>query len=289
MGLNPFGKKKKGRSEDYPGEAPYGPSQGMPRPPDRKIVPTDEVRALSSRGVSEPDIIRNLRREGYSTTEIDQAMKDALRSRVSGDFYNNRPVVNEYGEASLGPPPENAPSREELPRNLGYPISAGEDDDDLPPPPYEPQQGQQAQEPEYPEMPSGEYFEPVPQRRMPAPSRMLQRGGGIDRKEIEELAEVIVEEKVRELRERFKAVDMQFQQYSRKLDSVLDEISRMRNDKSGEIHGIESKIDNYNRSMEGVNARIESMEKALRDSLSPMLESLRSLADLVRSMKEKGK
>lgn len=282
--FNPFGRKNKKRADSFGAEGPYGLSGGASRPPERKIIPTDEVRALSSRGVSEPDIIRNLRREGYSSTEIDQAMKEALRSRISGDFY--RPV-NEYGEASLGPPPENIPAREEIPRNLGYPISAAEEEEDLQPLPYEPSAGPPMREPEFPEMPSGEYFEPAP-RRMPAPARGPQKGG-IDRKEIEELAEVIVDEKLRDVRERFKAVDLQFQQISRRVESVYDEMNRMRMDKSGEIKGIENKIDSYYKGMEGINGRIESMEKALRDSLSPMLESLRSLSDLVRSMKEKSK
>ena len=283
MQLNPFGKKK-AKGGGFGAEAPFGAPPGMSRPPERKIVPTDEVRALSSRGVAEPDIIRALRREGYSTNEIDQAMKDALRSRVSGDFY--RPI-NEYGEAPLGPPPESMPSREEIPRNLGYPISAAEEEEDLEPPPYEPPAGPPMREPEFPDMPSGDYFEPAP-RRMPAPARGSQKGG-MDKREMEELAEVIVDEKLRDVRERFKAVEAQFQQVGRRLDSVSDEINRMRMDKSGEIKGIENKIDSYYKGMEGVNSRIESMERALRDSLSPMLESLRSLSDLVRSMKEKGK
>jgi len=285
VNLNPFGGKSKKGARDAGPDGAFG-SAGPPRPPERKIVPTDEVRAWSSRGMSEPDIIRTLRREGYATGEIDQAMKEALRSRVSGDFYN-RPVVNEYGESSLGPPPENAPRREEIPRDLGYP---GSDlaEEELSPPPYDVPMAPQQREPEFPDMPEGEYFpEPAPQRRM-APQRGPQRSG-IDRREIEELAEVIVEEKLRELKERFKVVDAQFQQVNRKVDSMSDEMNRVRMEKSNEVKGIEGKIDGYSRNMDEINGRMESMEKALKDSLSPMLESMRSLADLVKSMKEKSK
>lgn len=276
--FNPFGGKKKRGDAMESMDSPYGGPTGppSPRPPERRIVPSDEVRAYASRGVPEPDIIRALRREGYSTTEIDQAMKEALKNRVSGDFY--RPS-NEYGERPLGGPPEAPPERDELPRNLGYP-GADMVDEELPPPP-EPA----LREPEFPDMPEGEYFQPQPRR---APARGPQRQG-IDKREIEELAEVIVDEKLRDVRERFKAVDSQFQQISRKMDSISDEMNRMRSEKSGEVKGIESKIDGYSRNMDAINGRMESMEKALKDSLSPMLESMRSLADLVKSMKEKGK
>ncbi|MFH1236925.1 MAG: hypothetical protein V1648_00770 [Candidatus Aenigmatarchaeota archaeon] len=286
MNLNPFGGKKKSKGPPGMGGEAFGPPAPARGPPERRIVPTDEVRAWSSRGMSEPDIIRNLRREGYATGEIDQAMKEALRSRVSGNFYNNKPMVNEYGEASLGPPPEEAPEREEIPKGLAYP-GADMDDDDITPPPYDSPAEQR--EPQYPDMPEGDYFnEPAPRRPAPA---MGMRGQtkGVDRREIEELAEVIVEEKLRELKEHFKAIDMQFQQVTRKVDSISDEMNRVRMEKSNEVKGIEGKIDGYSRNMDEINGRMESMEKALKDSLSPMLESMRSLADLVKSMKEKSK
>jgi prefoldin subunit 5 len=234
--------------------------------------------------MSEPDIIRNLRREGYATGEIDQAMKEALRSRVSGNFYN-KPMVNEYGEASLGPPPEEAPEMEDIPKGLGYP-GADMTDDDITPPPYD-SPAEQQREPQYPDMPEGDYFNEPAQRR-PAPA-MRGQTRGVDRREIEELAEVIVEEKLRELKEHFKAIDMQFQQVNRKVDSISDEMNRVRMEKSNEVKGIEAKIDGYSRNMDEINGRMESMEKALKDSLSPMLESMRSLAELVKSMKERGK
>lgn len=281
--LNPFKKKEK-RAGVPPMEGPIGPP-GPPGPPGtagpsppsaRKIIPTDEVRALSSRGVPEPDIIRTLRSEGYSTGEIDQAMKEALKSRVSGE-YSGPP--NEYGERPLGGPPETLPPREEIPRGLGYPTSEAEGGPELPPPYEAP-----AREPEFPETPrGGDFLGPPPGRA--APGRRPSKS--VDRREIEELAEVIVDEKLRGMGERLKTIDTQFQQVNRKIDSLSEEINKIKSEKSGEVKGIEEKIDNYSKSMEELNGRIESMEKALKDSLSPMLESVRSLSELVKSMKEK--
>ena len=276
--LNPFKKKEK-RAEGLPMEGPIGPPgpAGPGPPPARKIIPTDEVRALSSRGVPEPDIIRTLRSEGYSTSEIDQAMKEALKSRVSGEFPE---PPNEYGERPLGGPPETLPPREEIPRGLGYPSSEAEEGPELPPPYEAP-----AREPEFPETPrGGDFLRPPPSRAAP-PGRGPSKS--VDRKEIEELAEVIVDEKLRGMGERLKTIDTQFQQVNRKIDSLSEEINKIKSEKSGEVKGIEEKIDNYSKSMDELNGRIESMEKALKDSLSPMLGSMRSLSELVKSMKEK--
>ncbi|MEM5871742.1 MAG: hypothetical protein QW051_02630 [Candidatus Aenigmatarchaeota archaeon] len=272
--FNPFKRKKKTLSEPFEAGLPPGPPM-----PERRIVPTDEVRALASRGVPEPEIINTLKREGYSPSEIDQAMKEALRSRVAGDFYGPPPAPTPQPYPSSEPPVYSP--REEIPPNLNYP-GRGEELY-IPQPPLEPA----PRTLEYPEMPEREYYPetyqayPQPTGRVRGPQR------GIDRREIEELTEVIVEEKIRELKERFKSIDAQFQQFTRKIESINDELNRMRSEKSGEIKAIENKIDGYSRNMEEMAGRIESLEKALRDSIAPMLESLRSLSELVKSLKEK--
>ncbi len=270
--LNPFKKKKK-PEEPLPMEGPPGPLG----PPSGRIIPTDEVKALSSRGVPEPDIIMKLRRDGYSTGEIDQAMKDALRSRVSGETGPPPPA---YGGRALGGPPEDLPAREEIPRGLGYPSSEAMGGPELPPPPAEAPPGGM----EFPESPTGEDFLRPPPGRVAPVGRPSKR---IDKREMEELAEVIVEEKLRGMDERFRAIDTRFHQINRKMDTLSAEMNMIRSEKSGEVKGIEDKMESYLKSIDGLNGRIESMEKALKDSLAPMLESLRSLSDVVKSLKEK--
>jgi hypothetical protein len=286
MNLNPFKKKKAEEPPPMEGQLGPPPAAGPPSqagppdaPPAGKIIPTDEVRALSSRGVPEPDIIRTLRREGYSTGEIDQAMKEALRSKVSGEFYQSS---NEYGERPLGGPPEKMPPSEEIPGGLGYPISGGPE---VPPPPAE---EPPPQEPAFPEAPTGDDFlKPPPVRSDPDEPRRRGPSKGIDRKDIEELAEVIVEEKLRIMDNRFKTIDAQIQQVNKRVDTFSGELDKIRSEKGGVVEGIESKIDAYSKQIDEVNGKIESMEKAFKDSLTPMLESMRSLAELVKGMKEK--
>lgn len=49
------------------------------------IVPTEKVKGLSEKGFSEPEIIDVLRKEGYSSEEIDSALTQALKIGVTGE------------------------------------------------------------------------------------------------------------------------------------------------------------------------------------------------------------
>ncbi|MCK5023508.1 MAG: hypothetical protein KAS04_05020, partial [Candidatus Aenigmarchaeota archaeon] len=171
-----------------------------------------------------------------------------------------------------------------------YPAAdAMQEEKPLPPPPsYSPQAA-----PQIPNVPTGNDFVEQPPQPAPMPAPVqpagVPRTGGMERKEMEELTEVIVEEKLRELRKKFKTIDTQFQQYTKQMELISAEMEKMRTEKSGEVKGIETKIDDYAKNMGEYNGRIESLEKALKDSLTPMMESIRSLSDLVKTMKEQKK
>jgi hypothetical protein len=215
-------------------------------------------------------------------------MKEALRSRVSRERYPPprrspyppEPEPPEYSDEDYPPPETEEPFPEELPRQLAYPgTDVGEPLPERFPVP---------REPEYPDMPRGGDFAGESRMRpeISAPSPRRSAKSGVDRREIEELTEVIVDERVRELRERFKSVQSQMKQTESRIESLANEINRLKMDKGGDVRGIEQKIDNYSKGMQELNGRIDSMERALKDSLSPMLESLRSLSDTIKALKE---
>jgi DNA-binding transcriptional MerR regulator len=273
--FNPFGKKKRKASrEEY--------SEPMPSPSRPRGIPTAEVQALSSRGVAEPDIINTLRREGYAISEIDQAMKEALKGRVApegSEYYGPPSRPQEPYEPEPLPPPEpllpetgRRPIREERgipPSPIGEfsDVPRGDDFSRAPPESF--------REPEFPE----ELPEPPPERR--------RRTKGVDRREIEELTEVVVEEKLRGLDERFNSIQSQFREMNNKINIISEEVKGSRISKGGEVKGIEDKIDSYKQDLNTLNGRIESLERALKESLSPMLDSLRSLSETVKLLKKK--
>jgi len=51
------------------------------------FIPTDKVKDLSSKGFSEPEIIDILRKDGFSSEEIDRALTQTLKIGVTGEEH----------------------------------------------------------------------------------------------------------------------------------------------------------------------------------------------------------
>jgi len=288
MNLSLFGKKKK-KSAPLPGgmsDGPGGQMQG--RPP-----PTHEVQALSSRGMAEPDIISTLRNEGYNTMEIDHAMKEALRSKVAGPGHDGQQPMQRPSPPPAGPPgqpfgpPNEMEDRQNLPGPMGpprFPLQ-GFDDVGMDKGMVGGMTGADFGRP------SSMPFEEEPLDLIEEPRRRPERGNSSkdhSRKEIEELVEVVVDEKIRELQNKFGTINHQFTQMSNKIEMVRSDVGKINDEKKSELKEIEDKIDTYKQTITMLSGRIESMEGALKDSLTPMMESMRSLSETIQLLKERG-
>ncbi|MBN2101569.1 MAG: hypothetical protein JW716_01715 [Candidatus Aenigmarchaeota archaeon] len=287
------------------------PSQGQMR------VPVDEVNALSSRGFSEPEIVNALKKQGYSIPEIDQGMKGALRNAAStgpdmgspfgGQRFDSGPEPMPRGD-SFQPPPgmelehpfraggggfeEMRPARQPFSRptfqepsaameepsfgdDFNRPVSSGNDFD----------------------IPTGSQFEdsvPTPreyqQRPEPRPLPSLEQPDHerkVSKKQIEELVEVIIEEKWHDMKSKLIAIDTKFLETNNKIVALENMIRQMRSEREDELKHIDNKIDSYKGSMNDMNGKMQSMENAMRDSLTPLIGTLRSLSETINNIKEK--
>ena len=77
-------------------------------------APTERVVALSSQGLSEPEIIQAMKQEGYSPVQVDGAMREALRGAAAGGMQQPAPRYappqrTEYAPPARGYPPERRP------------------------------------------------------------------------------------------------------------------------------------------------------------------------------------
>lgn len=280
MNLNPFSKKKNPKPSD------------IPREPSPARIPTSDVQSLSARGMSEPDIINTLRNEGYTTDEIDHAMKSSLRSRVSGPSGGMPPRGPEPVERPV-PPPSRPPKGvfderlEPLPGPAGPPKEPFDPMGDLPAEPRGSDFGRTS--PSFEPRPGpGRFEEPGFNRpRPPAMPQRPKRHKPMERKEMEELTEVIVDEKIKEFQGKFNSMNAHMQQMNKRIDGLKNEIEGIRSEKMTEVKEIEGMIEGFKTSIGDVTVRIDGMEKALKDSLSPMLESMRSLSETVKLLKQK--
>ncbi len=284
-------------------------------------VPVEEVNTLSSRGFSEPEIVNALKKQGYSLPEIDQGMKGALRNAASGGS-GIAPLGREQPfEENLGPIPKGNTFQPPPGMEIEHPSfkATGGGFDDLkfnrPPPTQEyvdNYQTPQIQEPPSPrddfdtpqmrpsndfEVPTGNQFDtsiPAPRQYKPEPVEKplpsldtTSYEKKVSKKQIEELVEVIIEEKWHDMKSKLNGMDTKFLETNNKIVALENLMRQMRSERADELKHIENKIDNYKGSMDDMNGKIQSMENAMRDSLTPLISTLRSLSETINNLKEK--
>lgn len=258
----------------------------------------ERVRELSMQGLSEAEILRSLRAEGYGPGEVDQAMRGVLRESVAG-APPRRPMA-----------PEMEPPRQPGPRGMeAFPEERQRPPGDLemaefPPGRFAPPEEEFGEEPEAPpargwrppeaapappawrgrEPPEEEEFpdEELPPLPPPPGSR---RRPSVERGEMEEIAESIVEERVRTL-------EGEISELSRRLDAVSSKMADMesgarRGTGPSGVEEIKAGLESYKTSIGELSERTEAMERAIKDSLTPMMQSLRSLSETIKVMKGK--
>ncbi|MBN2330726.1 MAG: hypothetical protein JXC85_02825 [Candidatus Aenigmarchaeota archaeon] len=293
-----------------------GPAPAGPR------IPTEKVVSLSSQGLSEPEIIKTLREEGFSPLEVDRAMKDALRTGT-GVQAPPYPRPGRFGPPSPPPLPGTQP---------GSPLSAPPAP--APPPTYsfqdQPPIQQPGMPPSYPQqnyMPSpwtdddlDEDMEDLPKERRMGPGAFMDdldaplphgpRGGAIEkeplefeeplpkrgedrvrelkdrrRREVEELTEEVTEEKWSEMMSRVNALEGKIDDMASGVKSAADQVPGA-GVPPQEIESIRKDIEEQKHVIEDTNARIDSLEEIVKGSLTPMVESIRKFSHAVKASKK---
>lgn len=310
-----IGGKKKG--------APKGGMQGA----GQKRVPVEDVVTLSSRGFSEPEIVNALKKQGYSIPEIDNAMKGALRNAATNSpsdqgmnsgfddpsSFNQPDNMPSRGGNEFRPPPgmdlehpsynpsgqqdrsfdnnmrQNQISQQDMgfderpqfDSNYGMDdntggFNRGEDDFDMP-------KGNQFDS----SIPKPkDYAEPMEKKPLPSLDSSVKEKK-VSKKQVEELVEVIIEEKWHDMKSKLNEVDTKFLDINNKIVAVENAVRQMRNERDDELKQISDKIDTYRNSLTDMNGKMQSMENAMRDSLTPLISTLRSLSETINNLKEK--
>jgi len=212
----------------------------------RGIVPLDRVRDLASRGFSEPDMIDTLRKEGYSPDEIDKALTDALKMGVSGVA-----------------PPQIASSQAALPQLEQFQPTVAA----LP----------QMPETSLPSAPQ-DYF----QQQWPQPAQAQQQQPYAT----EEYIEYLVKDRMSEIDEKVQEFTIRYQELEKRLQGAYDQLTALTQTRTSEQQQILNKLESWKDVLQDVDVRLTGLEKAFKDTLPPLIESVRSLSDLVERFKK---
>jgi len=292
-------------------------SAGMAAPAGPRI-PTEKVVSLSSRGLSEPEIIKTLREEGFSPLDVDRAMKEALRTGTGVQAPPGPqpapaapplpPAAGPPGPAQSAPPPYPAgPPSPAAPPAPGQPPSFSPfPQDQYAPTVWETEDEMMEEDIKLPkERKIGpEHFlsemdetgpppgpeggrEPLPFTEPPLPKGRDDRIRELKdrkRREVEELTEEVTEEKWSDMMSRIQNLEDRVGKMAADVKTAATQVPGP-GAPPGELDTIRNEIESQKHSVEDVNARIDSLEEVVKGSLTPMVESIRKFSHAVKGTK----
>jgi uncharacterized phage infection (PIP) family protein YhgE len=237
--------------------------------PGKGFVPIDRVREMAARGFSEPEMIDILRREGFSADEVDKALTQALRVGVTGE--HDQPRQQEGWQ-----PVYQRPQQEQ--QQFQWPSEAQA--------PPEPQQ--QEQQPTMGGLPTLQSLGAEAQQQMPQiPETSLPEGYYSQQYSSEEYIDYIVQQRMGEVAEKVKEIGRRYDDLQKRLDEIISSLKNVATkEASPQQTQIASKIDTFGETVSDIDNRLSGLEKAFKDTLPSLIDSVRALSDVVQKVRK---
>lgn len=220
----------------------------------KKEIPTDRVQQMQNQGMTNQDIISNLKGEGYKHEQISQAMDHAA---VKGELPN------------MGMDPIQKSPTEEIPVGL---LNA--------PSPSQPQPQQELPPQQEPEMIPREDFT-QPSALSPEP---LERSSY---DAIEEIAEAIIKEKWDDLTKGVGNIANWKERIDIDLEGVKQELIRTQEKFENLQKAVMGKISDYSEGVTNIGTEMKALEKVLEKLISPLTKSVKDLQEVSEKLNKK--
>ncbi|MFH1294846.1 MAG: hypothetical protein ABIH90_02805 [Candidatus Aenigmatarchaeota archaeon] len=272
------------------------------------LTAVDRVRGLSNQGFSEPEIIRTLRTEGYSPADVDRSLKMAIRNTASPNMSEFGHELPRPGEPFRGG--QNFGSPREFPMP-GDPLPDREFPDMGRPPLPEPPKmggmelptipGMQHNPPHHAPRPVGPpslKSSPLDEElddegfRLREPRADIPRLRGhretksIEKGEVEEIIEGIIEEKWDLVERELGEFEERMKSLSDKIKTIEDHVNLLKEKRREDQEDIKSSVVAYKEAVGELSMKIDATQNTMKTSLAPMLQTLRSLSDTLKMLKE---
>ncbi len=104
----------------------------------------------------------------------------------------------------------------------------------------------------------------------------------------EEYVDYVVQARMGEITQKITEFSMKSQEIERRTQEVSDRISEIMNLRNAEQTQILSKIETFKEGVSDIEIRMSSLEKAFKETLPALIESVRGLTDLVHRLKREG-
>lgn len=255
--------------------------------PGKGFAPIDRVREMASRGFSEPEMIDILRRDGFSADEVDKALTQALRIGVTGE----QPQQAQQWQPVYQQQPQQQqqfqwPSQQQMP-----PVQQQQM--------QQPQQQPQAQQQWQPEpkkehqgsmggLPTLESLEiQQPQESMPQiPETSLPEGYYSQQYASEEYIDYLVQQRVAEVTDKVADFQKKYTDLQAKIEELNADLRTMSAKASPNQQGpMMAKMESFSETVSDVDNRLSGLEKAFKETLPALIDSVRALSDLVSKVR----
>lgn len=199
--------------------------------------PVDVALGMKNQGFSNQKIFENLQSQGYSSSEISEALNQAeIKTNISG--YND-----EFQPSSVNVPEPQAvpePSAQET-KTLGNS--------------YTP--------------------EPQPQQRYTQESE----------EKLQEIAEIIVDEKFKQIIPLLNEFNMFKERMKTEVISIKQELLRLENRFENMQKSVLSRVSEYGKGISDVSSELKAMEKVFENIINPLTTNIRELSKITEEMK----
>ncbi len=213
-------------------------------------LPVDRVLQMRAQGLTNNQIVETLQRDGYTTTQIFDALNQA-------DLHASTGVVSQSpmpGQPSNPIPMESQPAGSMQPASL-----------------------QQSTTPETIPSPPAAAFGNVGITE----EELIEK--------IEEVTETIIEEKWKDFVETVEKIIEWKNAFTERVDKLASELEHLRSEFDRLHVALLKKIEQYDKSMGNVGAQLKAMEMVFKDVLPKFTENVKQLSDLAENMSKKKK
>lgn len=260
-------------------QIPFFGKKKAEEPRGRGYVPTDRARELMSRGFSELDTIDVLRREGFSPDEIDSSLTQVVKEGV---------VSNAGGGGFDVGPGQPAPTN--VPQDFDQPYQAFRQQRPAPSfPPRRESAREERGEERMPglKLPTIEELQPARSEvpTMPETSLPEEYYQGYP---TEEYIDYVIQERTQDMVERLNEFTIRNKELESRIMEMNERIRELGKIRSSEDQQVVSKIEGLSESMTDIDTRMANLEKAFKETLPALIESVRALSDLVQRLKREG-
>lgn len=248
----------------------------------RGYVPTDRVRELTGKGFSELDAIDALRREGFSPDEIDKALTQSVKEGVVGDG-------SRVGGFRTGGFVESSMQPAQSPQDFDQAYQSFRQQE-RPTPSFPPRKGtseERREEESVLRLPTIEELQPhkgdMPS--MPETSLPEEYYQGYP---TEEYVDYAVQERTQDLIEQMNMFAIRNRDLENRIKEMNERVRELGKGRANEQQQVLNSVEVLKETVNDVNIRMASLEKAFKETLPALIESVRALTDLVQRLKREG-